>query len=72
MRAVGDLSHSESHTSDKMNLFGFIADQNEVTSEISESPESVSLGDASAEKATEGSDTDLEVEGECFLALCPC
>ncbi|XP_005149032.1 leucine-rich repeat-containing protein 74A [Melopsittacus undulatus] len=38
------------------------ADQNEVTSEISESPESVSLGDASAEKATEGSDTDLEVE----------
>ncbi|NXD66935.1 LR74A protein, partial [Eolophus roseicapillus] len=37
-------------------------DQNEVTSEISESPESVSLGDASAEKATEGSDTDLEVE----------
>ncbi|KAM9555544.1 leucine-rich repeat-containing protein 74A [Guaruba guarouba] len=45
-----------------MNLFGFMADQNEVTSEISESPESVSLGDASAEKATEGSDTDLEVE----------
>ncbi|KAM4667341.1 LOW QUALITY PROTEIN: leucine-rich repeat-containing protein 74A [Amazona ochrocephala] len=37
-------------------------DQNEVTSEISESPESVSLGDTSAEKATEDSDTDLEVE----------
>ncbi|XP_030339079.1 leucine-rich repeat-containing protein 74A [Strigops habroptila] len=45
-----------------MNLFGFMADQNEATSKISESPESVSLGDASAEKATEGSDTDLEVE----------
>ncbi|XP_010020109.1 PREDICTED: leucine-rich repeat-containing protein 74 [Nestor notabilis] len=37
-------------------------DQNEATSEISESPESVSLCDTSAEKATEGSDTDLEVE----------
>ncbi|NXQ87254.1 LR74A protein, partial [Nyctibius grandis] len=38
-------------------------DQNEEMSEISESPESVSLADASAEKATQGTDTDLEVEG---------
>ncbi|NXO57827.1 LR74A protein, partial [Aramus guarauna] len=37
-------------------------DQNEETSEISEPPESVSRADASAEKATRGSDTDLEVE----------
>ncbi|NXI94820.1 LR74A protein, partial [Psophia crepitans] len=37
-------------------------DQNEEMSEISESPESVSLADASAEKATQGSDTDPEVE----------
>ncbi|XP_076199638.1 leucine-rich repeat-containing protein 74A [Aptenodytes patagonicus] len=34
----------------------------EETSNTSESPESVSLADASAEKATQGSDTDLEVE----------
>ncbi|NXC14884.1 LR74A protein, partial [Corythaeola cristata] len=46
----------------KTNLFGFMADQNEETSGTSESPESVSLADASAEKATQGSDTDLEVE----------
>ncbi|XP_009885350.1 PREDICTED: leucine-rich repeat-containing protein 74 [Charadrius vociferus] len=39
-----------------------MADQNEETSNTSETPESVSLADASAEKATEGSDTDLEVE----------
>ncbi|XP_009910558.2 leucine-rich repeat-containing protein 74A [Haliaeetus albicilla] len=38
------------------------ADQNEETSKISESPESVSLADTSAEKAAQGSDTDLEVE----------
>ncbi|KAM9290112.1 LOW QUALITY PROTEIN: leucine-rich repeat-containing protein 74A [Cariama cristata] len=38
------------------------ADQNEETSEISESAESASLADASAEKVTQGSDTDLEVE----------
>ncbi|GAB0190755.1 leucine-rich repeat-containing protein 74A [Grus japonensis] len=38
------------------------AGQSEETSEISESPESVSLADASAEKATQGSDTDLELE----------
>ncbi|KAF1451413.1 Leucine-rich repeat-containing protein 74A, partial [Spheniscus demersus] len=37
-------------------------DQDEETSNTSESPESVSLADASAEKATQGSDTDLEVE----------
>ncbi|KAF1661323.1 Leucine-rich repeat-containing protein 74A, partial [Aptenodytes patagonicus] len=36
--------------------------QDEETSNTSESPESVSLADASAEKATQGSDTDLEVE----------
>lgn len=56
---------------DKMNLFGFMADHDEETSNTSESPESVSLADASAEKATQGSDTDLEVEGECFLTICP-
>ncbi|KAM6359094.1 leucine-rich repeat-containing protein 74A [Alca torda] len=39
-----------------------MADQNEEASNTSESPESVSLADASAEKDTEGSDTDLEVE----------
>ncbi|NXK54906.1 LR74A protein, partial [Chauna torquata] len=37
-------------------------DQNEETSDTSESPEPLSLPDASAEKATQGSDTDLEVE----------
>ncbi|NXD75708.1 LR74A protein, partial [Halcyon senegalensis] len=37
-------------------------DQNEELSEISESPESASLADTSAEKATQGSDTDLEIE----------
>ncbi|NXW14128.1 LR74A protein, partial [Circaetus pectoralis] len=37
-------------------------DQNEETSRISESPESASLADTSAEKVTQGSDTDLEVE----------
>ncbi|XP_075007558.1 leucine-rich repeat-containing protein 74A [Calonectris borealis] len=37
-------------------------DQNEETSNISESPESVSPADTSAEKATQGSDTDLEAE----------
>ncbi|KAF1434968.1 Leucine-rich repeat-containing protein 74A, partial [Spheniscus magellanicus] len=37
-------------------------DQDEETSNTSESPEPVSLADASAEKATQGSDTDLEVE----------
>ncbi|NXE76867.1 LR74A protein, partial [Cochlearius cochlearius] len=37
-------------------------DQNEETSNTSDSPESVSLADAAAEKATQGSDTDLEVE----------
>ncbi|NXI62503.1 LR74A protein, partial [Anseranas semipalmata] len=37
-------------------------DQNEEVSDASESPESLSLPDASAEKATQGSDTDLEVE----------
>ncbi|NXV53986.1 LR74A protein, partial [Uria aalge] len=40
----------------------WMADQNEEASNTSESPESVSLADASAEKDTEGSDTDLEVE----------
>ncbi|KAK2530748.1 Lrrc74a [Columba livia] len=44
---------------DKMNLFGFMADQ---TAETSEPPEHMSLADASAEKATKGSDTDLEAE----------
>ncbi|PKU41738.1 leucine-rich repeat-containing protein 74 [Limosa lapponica baueri] len=39
-----------------------MADQNEETSKTGESPESVSLADASAEKDTQGSDTDLEVE----------
>lgn len=56
---------------DKMNLFGFMAGQSEETSEISETLESVSLADASAEKATQGSDTDLELEGECLLTICP-
>lgn len=69
------ITSKESHLCwaciDKMNLFGFMADQNGETSKISESPESVSLADASAEKATQGSDTDLEVEGECFLTICP-
>ncbi|XP_009480292.2 leucine-rich repeat-containing protein 74A [Pelecanus crispus] len=37
-------------------------DQNEEISYTNESPESVSLADASAEKATQGSDADLEVE----------
>ncbi|NXL43269.1 LR74A protein, partial [Podilymbus podiceps] len=37
-------------------------DQNEEASEISESLESVLLADTSAEKATQGSDADLEVE----------
>ncbi|NXW39981.1 LR74A protein, partial [Nyctiprogne leucopyga] len=37
-------------------------DLNEETSEINESPESVSLADASAVKATQGFDSDLEVE----------
>ncbi|KAF1522721.1 Leucine-rich repeat-containing protein 74A, partial [Eudyptes sclateri] len=37
-------------------------DQDEETSNTSESLESVSLADTSAEKATQGSDTDLEVE----------
>ncbi|NXR02263.1 LR74A protein, partial [Sagittarius serpentarius] len=37
-------------------------DQNEEMPEISESPESVLLADASAEKATQGSDTGLEVQ----------
>ncbi|XP_009979937.1 PREDICTED: leucine-rich repeat-containing protein 74 [Tauraco erythrolophus] len=45
-----------------MNLFGFMADQNDETSSTSESPESASPADASTEKATQGSDTDLEVE----------
>ncbi|NXV26616.1 LR74A protein, partial [Rissa tridactyla] len=40
----------------------WIADQNEEASNTSESPVSVSLADASAEKDIEGSDTDLEVE----------
>ncbi|NWY55524.1 LR74A protein, partial [Chionis minor] len=40
----------------------WMADQNEETSSTRESPESVSPADASAEKATQGSDTDLEVE----------
>uniref|UniRef100_A0A8B9RX10 Leucine rich repeat containing 74A n=1 Tax=Accipiter nisus TaxID=211598 RepID=A0A8B9RX10_9AVES len=60
------ITSKESHLCwaciDKMNLFGFTADQNEETSKISESPEPGSLADASAEKATQGSDTDLEVE----------
>ncbi|NXI59522.1 LR74A protein, partial [Chloroceryle aenea] len=38
-------------------------DQNEELSEISESPEPVPLADISAEKATQGSDSDLETEG---------
>ncbi|NWW53429.1 LR74A protein, partial [Pedionomus torquatus] len=40
----------------------WMADQNEETSKTSESLESVLLADASAEKDTKGSDTDLEVE----------
>ncbi|NXA18224.1 LR74A protein, partial [Ibidorhyncha struthersii] len=40
----------------------WMADQNEETSNTSETPESASLADASGEKATQGSDTDLEVE----------
>ncbi|NXY69054.1 LR74A protein, partial [Glareola pratincola] len=40
----------------------WMADQNEEASNTSESPESLSLADTSAEKDTEGSDTDLEVE----------
>lgn len=51
-------------------MLGFIADQNEEKSDISKPPESP-LSDASAEKSTQGSDTDLDVEGECFLAICP-
>ncbi|NXX92537.1 LR74A protein, partial [Centropus bengalensis] len=38
-------------------------DQNEEVSNPNESPESVSLADTLAEKATQGSDSDLEVEG---------
>ncbi|NWU48314.1 LR74A protein, partial [Dromas ardeola] len=40
----------------------WMADQNEEASNTSESPESVSLVDTSAEEDVEGSDTDLEVE----------
>ncbi|NXW26559.1 LR74A protein, partial [Phaetusa simplex] len=40
----------------------WIADHNEEASNTSESPESVSLADTSAEKDIEGSETDLEVE----------
>uniref|UniRef100_A0A8B9S468 Leucine-rich repeat-containing protein 74A n=1 Tax=Apteryx owenii TaxID=8824 RepID=A0A8B9S468_APTOW len=47
---------------DKMNLFGFMADQNEEMLETSESLESLSLADVSAEKTTPDSDTDLEIE----------
>ncbi|NXD05816.1 LR74A protein, partial [Nothocercus nigrocapillus] len=39
-------------------------DQNEEVSEISDSPESLSLADVSAEKATSDSETDLEIEGK--------
>ncbi|NXN06541.1 LR74A protein, partial [Indicator maculatus] len=46
----------------KMNLFGFMTDQNEEMSKINEPLDSLSLNDASSKKATEGSDTDLEVE----------
>lgn len=53
-----------------MNLLRLIADQNEEKPDISKPPESP-LSDASAEKAMQGSDTDLDVEGECFLAICP-
>lgn len=63
------LSPTGSHKcagTDKMNLLGFMADQNEEMSDTSESPESLSLPDASAEKATQGSDTDLEVKGDYF------
>ncbi|XP_048805441.1 leucine-rich repeat-containing protein 74A [Lagopus muta] len=42
-------------------MLGFIADQNEEKSDISKPPESP-LSDASAEKAAQGSDTDLDVE----------
>nr|XP_047915708.1 leucine-rich repeat-containing protein 74A isoform X9 [Anser cygnoides] len=46
-------------------------DQNEEMSDTSESPESLSLPDASAEKATQGSDTDLEVKdpGKAFAGV---
>ncbi|NXN71926.1 LR74A protein, partial [Himantopus himantopus] len=40
----------------------WMADQNEETSNTSETPEPVSLADTSADKATQGSDTDLDVE----------
>lgn len=53
-----------------VNLLRLIADQNEEKPDISKPPESP-LSDASAEKAMQGSDTDLDVEGECFLAICP-
>nr|XP_047915701.1 leucine-rich repeat-containing protein 74A isoform X2 [Anser cygnoides] len=45
--------------------------QNEEMSDTSESPESLSLPDASAEKATQGSDTDLEVKdpGKAFAGV---
>ncbi|NWX99392.1 LR74A protein, partial [Nothoprocta ornata] len=39
-------------------------DQNEEVSEISDSPESLSLADVSAEKAASDSETDLEIEGK--------
>ncbi|XP_047915708.2 leucine-rich repeat-containing protein 74A isoform X7 [Anser cygnoides] len=46
-------------------------DQNEEMSDTSESPEPLSLPDASAEKATQGSDTDLEVKdpGKAFAGV---
>ncbi|KAM9239182.1 LOW QUALITY PROTEIN: leucine-rich repeat-containing protein 74A [Leptosomus discolor] len=50
-----------------MNLAGFMADQNEETSEISESPESVSLADAPAEKATQA--THARVLITCNLSI---
>lgn len=65
---MGGLSLPGNHlTLAKLIFFTFMTDQNEEVPKINESLESVSLTDASAKKATERSDTDLEVEGECFL-----
>ncbi|XP_025904082.1 leucine-rich repeat-containing protein 74A [Nothoprocta perdicaria] len=46
-------------------------DQNEEMSEISDSPESLSLADVSAEKAASDSETDLEIEdpGKAFAGI---
>lgn len=68
------LSRAGSHKcagTDKMNPLGFTADQNEEVSDTSETPEPLSPPEAPAEKATQGSDIDLEVKGEYFPFICP-